>query len=422
MPTRTIAVQCLLQRSRCVFAAEGTRSRSSSMRPNTLQRSRCVFAAEGALLRDDDERNALASTKPLRVRSGRVTATASSSSWRTMLQRSRCVFAAEGTCAAACGHQAPPASTKPLRVRSGRVEVAHLLATFVRASTKPLRVRSGRERAMGDDVHGVSASTKPLRVRSGRGVTLRVGGEVGGASTKPLRVRSGRASIACTHGRSEYWLQRSRCVFAAEGLDGRRRSFFHPLLQRSRCVFAAEGFPEAKPRLRMIRFNEAAACSQRKAFQADPIDAASRPGFNEAAACSQRKAATKSNERYTIERFNEAAACSQRKEPYAIKAQIECLSFNEAAACSQRKEELLNATSEGSYASTKPLRVRSGRASTAFSLPGQTSSLQRSRCVFAAEGPVRRPVGTPVALRFNEAAACSQRKVTGRFRPPTLAT
>ena len=281
-----------------------------------------------------------ASTKPLRVRSGRAGAVASEPSLKSALQRSRCVFAAEGLQSRqAAGHR-HPASTKPLRVRSGR------------------RIRNwmvGRR---------CEASTKPLRVRSGRNISIL---EI----TIPI----------CS-------------------------------LQRSRCVFAAEGLEQSNQRHRLLRFNEAAACSQRKGIWPP----------------SSMKSCPRLQRSRCVFAAEGLSSCEDRRCPPFC--------FNEAAACSQRKV-LPSRIRQfmGNMASTKPLRVRSGRNGIGHRRPSRSRPLQRSRCVFAAEGfayrkilrrcaprastkPLRVRSGrflssssrSRARRRFNEAAACSQRK------------
>ena len=421
-----------------------------------LQRSRCVFAAEGVLRRGGEQLQRHASTKPLRVRSGRVRrgkrfpllVAASTKPLRVrsgreakdgdneatkMLQRSRRVFAAEGTSdsttktripifneAAACSQrkvhgviirQAGPRSFNEAAACSQRKEhQPGVCRADHRASTKPLRVRSGRREQSPFGRPEPLASTKPLRVRSGRFLTPNL----------PTRWRSGfNEAAACSQRKAgataptiviNNLLQRSRCVSAAEGAIAPASPCATKSLQRSRCVFAAEGAvsrrkdgrpnrASTKPlRVRsgrdarhdgevacFKRFNEAAACSQRKAH-AVAVDAGVRKRFNEAAACSQRKAPTCAHANAkSVVRFNEAAACSQRKGWRSSATSPPLCCFNEAAACSQRKAEVMHGELAVRQASTKPLRVRSGRTA---GPPPQSSSarLQRSRCVFAAEG------------------------------------
>ena len=234
---------------------------------------------------------------------------------------------------------------------------------MIEASTKPLRVRSGRDQPGPlDDRPDGEASTKPLRVRSGRVERLR-----GRDRTPELQrsrcvfaaegsAASPRRVLACT-------LQRSRCVFAAEGGLCPFSTIDSSLLQRSRCVFAAEGRGcRHAVDAQRLRFNEAAACSQRKV--GEPARFAAPTGRLQRSRCVfAAEGSAAADAAVTAANFNEAAACSQRKGRRDQSQDAHRLCFNEAAACSQRK----------------------GSVSTLWGW--LIHALQRSRCVFAAEGP-----------------------------------
>ena len=159
-------------------------------------------------------------------RKGHVNGTNGAARW---LQRSRCVFAAEGS------------TTTRYRRRQRRC-FNEAAACSQRKAAGPLTCWPAH----------LEASTTPLRVRSGR-ATSRYACDTLYSLQRSRCVFAAEGSSWPLVTAAVDKLQRSRCVFAAEGTTSRRFTGVPRPLQRSRCVFAAEGCTSAPPFLPLRR-------------------------------------------------------------------------------------------------------------------------------------------------------------------------